>query len=122
MTRETAACESPKCSASDLKLTLCLAGFRTKGAGPDLERGIRGVWSGSLAHQTVAGQALQSALTTVMLRYVMALKYALNRFSMLFSKPERGAPSSSRIPLRVGHVWSFRIFDACLRLYPTVRT
>src|SRR6266478_4410852 len=61
MTRETAACESPKCSASDLKLTLCLSGFRTKGAGPDLERGIRGVWSGSLAHQTVAGQALPSA-------------------------------------------------------------
>jgi hypothetical protein len=40
MTRETAACESPKCSASDLKLTLRLASFRTRGAGPDLERAI----------------------------------------------------------------------------------
>ena len=40
MTRETAACESPKCSASDRKLTLCLAGFRTWEAGPDLGRGI----------------------------------------------------------------------------------
>ena len=40
MTRETAACESPKCSASDLKLTLCLAGFRTWETGPDLERAI----------------------------------------------------------------------------------
>jgi hypothetical protein len=26
-----------------------------------LERAIAGIWSGSLAHQTVAGQALQSA-------------------------------------------------------------
>src|SRR6267143_299885 len=48
----------------------------------------------------------------------MALKYALNRFSMLFSKPERGAPSSSRIPFACRrNVWSFRIFDACLRLH-----
>ena len=61
MTRETAACESPKCSASDLKLTLCLAGFRTRETGPDLERGIGGIWSGSFAHRTAAGQALQSA-------------------------------------------------------------
>ena len=61
MTRDTAACESPKCSASDRKLTLCLAGFRTWEAGPDLGRGIGGVWSGSFAHQSAAGQALQSA-------------------------------------------------------------
>src|ERR1700738_185108 len=48
----------------------------------------------------------------------MALKYALNRFSMLFSKPQRGAPSSSRIPFACRrNVWSFRIFDACLRLH-----
>ena len=36
------------------------------------------------------GPEVLIGLTTVMLRYVMALKYALNRFSMLFSKPGRG--------------------------------
>src|SRR5260370_18035059 len=52
-----------------------------------------------------------------MMRYVMALKYALNRFSMLFSKPGRGAPSSSRIPFASRwQLWSFTIFDARLRL------
>jgi len=49
MTRETAACESPKCSASDLKLTLCLAGFRRCEAGPDLGPSI-GVSSVLVSH------------------------------------------------------------------------
>src|SRR6266576_510819 len=66
------------------------------------------------AQNTGGGQAT-IGLKTVMMRHVMALKYALNRFSMLFSKPGRGAPSSSRIPFACQRqVWSFRIFDACL--------
>jgi beta-glucosidase len=48
----------------------------------------------------------------------MPLKYALNRFSMLFSKPGRGALGWSRNSFeRRRQVWRFRIFDACLRLH-----
>src|SRR5438876_7383579 len=40
MTSETAACESPRCSARDLRLTLCPEGVRARKIVPDLGRGI----------------------------------------------------------------------------------
>lgn len=41
MTKDTAVFESPRCSASDFKLTLSLAGFRVLGDRVDFARGIR---------------------------------------------------------------------------------
>jgi hypothetical protein len=48
ITKETAAFESPKCSARDLRLAVWPEGLRVWGAAPDFGRGM-GTWQGSLA-------------------------------------------------------------------------
>src|SRR5271154_1101184 len=51
MTRETVAGESPRCAASDFKLTDCEGVLtRNSGGAAGLGRGIRGVLSRSLPH------------------------------------------------------------------------
>src|SRR6266403_5484009 len=67
------------------------------------------------------GPEVLIGLTTVMLRYVMALKYALNRFSMLFSKPGQGAQVRPEFPLRVAATSGVSGFSmlvwVCIRPY-----
>ena len=41
MTRDTAACERPRCSARDFRLTVCPEGFRDGKLLADLGRGIK---------------------------------------------------------------------------------
>src|SRR2546430_15774754 len=96
MTRETAACESPKCSASDLKLTLCLAGFRACGAGPDLERSIVGcpVREFRTSHRSGTSPTIGSPARVT--RYATSLNYTLNRFRMLFLNPRRSSLAPPR--------------------------
>src|SRR5439155_20022347 len=89
MTRETAACEIPKCSASDLKLTLCLAGFRARGAGPVFERSIVGCPVGEFRTSHRSGTSPTIGSPAGVTRYATVLNYPLHRISMLFSNPSR---------------------------------
>ena len=94
MTKETAACERPRCSARDFKLTLCLAGFRAFEGILEFERGI-GVSCRVVSHKMgpKGGQVVSntSDLTRPRKQYVIPLKAELNRFSMLVPEPRPGA-------------------------------